>query len=61
MPIQYRVVYLTQRVQVTDPLYGLVLDKEVRFPSFQSAVSFARAVRPSDDERIVGKPLIEEV
>lgn len=62
MSIQYRVNYLTQRVQVTDPLCGLVIDKEVKFPSFSAAVSFARDVqKQNDSERVVGKPVIEQV
>ena len=59
----YRVSYKSQRIIVNDPMYGLLLDKEVRFPTFESAVVFARSVSNANNgiERTVGKALVEEV
>jgi hypothetical protein len=63
MSYKYRVAYLTQRIQINDPMYGQILDKAVSFPSFSTAVQFARSVKTLDSsmERIVGKPVVEQV
>lgn len=56
----YRVVYVTQSVRINDPQRGIVVDKHITFPSFQAAVQFARTVKSTDTDRVIGKPLVEE-
>jgi hypothetical protein len=60
MATSYKVQYLTQKIRVKDPQYGIVVTKEVSFPTFMSAVGFARTIGNTEDERIIGKPLVEE-
>ena len=61
MSFEYRVVYRTQKVQVNDPSYGQFVDKVVQFPTFLTAVNFARTVRSDELERVLGKPCVERV
>jgi hypothetical protein len=53
--------WTVRRIDPKDTLHGLLLDKEVSFPTFPAAVAFARAIRTPINEEMVGKPLLEEV
>lgn len=53
--------WTVRRINPNDLLHGLLLDKQVSFPSFPAAVAFARAIKTPLNEEIVGKPLLEEV
>jgi hypothetical protein len=53
--------WTVRRIDPKDTLHGLLLEKEVSFPTFMGAANFARAIRTPLNEEIVGKPLLEEV
>ena len=69
MNYRFVVKYHVKRTNKEDVLFGLLLDEQVRFPTFQGAVDYMRRLQMNPNCRsitgrpteLVGLPVVEQV